>query len=180
MPLRSGGERKTRLAGRFTAAERIALAEAISAHTLASLREAAAIARIIVVAAAPVAPDLGWRRDEGRGLNAELTAARASIDGPALVIHGDLPLLTSDDVNALLGAADTAGVAIAPDRHGEGTNALAALAPFPFAFGEGSFQRHRDAAPPNAAIVRRQGLAFDIDTPEDFDAAVAAGWRPPL
>jgi 2-phospho-L-lactate guanylyltransferase len=126
-----------------------------------------------------IGPDfaLEWRRDLGRGLNAELAALRDAITGPLLVVHGDLPLLGVEDVSALLAAAQVAGVALAPDRHGLGTNAVALRegADFGFAFGEGSLARHKLA--PGAVTVSRTGLACDVDTPADLDAVLAAGWR---
>jgi 2-phospho-L-lactate guanylyltransferase len=171
VPLKLGPERKSRLAARLSAAERAHLSDTMAAHVLATLKPC--VTRVEVLAPVRVG-DWQWREDLGRGLNAELIAARAEIAGPLLVVFADLPLLTSDDVRALLAAAERAGVAIAPDRAGEGTNAiaLADARSFRFAFGEGSFARHRAEAP-GAEIVLRQGLALDVDTPGDLDAATA-------
>ena len=74
-----------------------------------------------------------------------------------------------------------AEVAIAPDRHRLGTNALALrrAAQFTFAFGEASFARHRTAAP-WSAVIERPGLRFDVDTPADLQAARLAGFAPSL
>src|SRR3546814_18344636 len=70
---------------------------------------------------------------------------------------------------------------LAPDRHGSGTNAIAlmAAAPFEFAFGENSLALHRTTSGRRAAIVRRLGLSLDVDTPDDLDAAIAAGFSMP-
>jgi 2-phospho-L-lactate guanylyltransferase len=104
-------------------------------------------------------------------------------DGVTLlaVLHGDLPTLTSPDVTALLAAAtgDGALVAIAPDAAGTGTNGLALGPPdvIGFQFGAGSLEAHRRAAKRAGAwitLVRRPGLAFDIDTPADLAAWLAA------
>ena len=46
---------------------------------------------------------------------------------------------------------------------------------FPFSFGEGSYAAHIGQLAGRAAIVRRRGLAFDIDTARDLDMAIAAG-----
>src|SRR3546814_2288363 len=61
-----------------------------------------------------------------------------------IFIHGDLPLLVPEEIEALIQAAG-GGCALAPDRHGSGTNAIAlmAAAPFEFAFGENSLALHR-------------------------------------
>src|SRR3546814_8570724 len=73
-----------------------------------------------------------------------------------IFIHGDLPLLVPEEIEALIQAAG-GGCALAPDRHGSGTNAIAlmAAAPFEFAFGENSLALHRTTSGRRAAIVRR-------------------------
>lgn len=112
-----------------------------------------------------------WRPDEGRGLNAELDAAYAALRTTAVaIVHADLPQVTGEDLRCLIDAAALSGVAIAPDRHGSGTNALAIAdgRPFAFSFGTDSCARHRAAAGEGAAIVRRPGLGFDVDTPDDW------------
>ena len=66
-------------------------------------------------------------------------------------------------------------VAIVPDRHGEGTNALALVPPSAIrpAFGEGSCARHvaaaREAGIP-FAVEELGSLALDLDTPADLVA----------
>lgn len=107
-------------------------------------------------------------RDEGRGLNAELSAWRdAQGNAPVLIIHADLPLLTEDDVQALLRAADQ-GAALATDRAGQGTNALAIADGRPLAlrFGVNSRSRHC-AQYPDMPALQREGLIADLDTPDD-------------
>jgi 2-phospho-L-lactate guanylyltransferase (CobY/MobA/RfbA family) len=101
--------------------------------------------------------------------------------GAVAVLHGDLPALTSADVTALLAAAtgDGALVAIAPDAADTGTNGLALAPPdvMGFHFGAGSLEAHRRAAKRAGAwttLVRRPGLAFDIDTPADLAAWLEA------
>jgi len=176
VPLKLGPERKSRLADRFSQAERETLADAVAAHVLRTLASVRLIGWIIVLAPRPFG-DAEWRKDEGRGLNAELSAARAAISGLLLVIHGDLPLLSVQDVDALLAAAPATGVAIAPDRHGGGTNAIALVGgqSFCFAFGPGSHALHA----PGSTEVVRPGLSHDLDTPDDLNALMAAGWAPP-
>ena len=176
VPLKLGPERKSRLAGRLSQAEREGLADAVAAHVLNTLATVEAINRIVVLAPRPFGEN-EWRKDEGRGLNAELSAARAAMGGPLLVIHGDLPLLSVQDVDALLAAAPLTGVAIAPDRHGGGTNAIALVAgsSFGFAFGPDSRAVHA----PGAVEIMAPGLTHDLDTTDDLEALLAAGWRLP-
>ena len=150
----------------------------MAAHVICQVRAAAGISEISVLS--PLQPDFAdvhWLKDAGRGLNGEL----ASVLGQdrVLVIHADLPLLNAADVDALLAEASRAGAAIAPDRAGTGTNALALVAPAAVktAFGVDSFALHK-AMFPAAAIIKRPGLALDIDFPEDLDLATAAGALP--
>ncbi len=182
VPLKPPATRKGRLAERLSPAERERLSLALFERTVAVLDAVPAIgATHLLSAERPDGWARPWSRDEGRGLNPELEAARAGLSAtPLLVIHADLPLLEAADVAALLACAEEHGCAIAPDRHGEGTNAVAVLAhlPFRFAFGVGSFARHAAQAGP-AARVDRPGLALDCDTPDDLDRAVAAGYRLP-
>jgi len=120
----------------------------------------------------------GWIFDEGRGLNAEIFAARQAQNLNRLVIiHADLPLLSVEGIAALTaGAAD--GWAIAPDRHGTGTNALALtqMMDFTFVFGPNSFARHLRATTTAPSVVQRTGLAIDIDTQDDLDLAAWLGF----
>jgi 2-phospho-L-lactate guanylyltransferase len=121
----------------------------------------------------------------GMGLNAGLEQARrealADRVEALVVLHGDLPNLATDDIAALLDAVpEPAGVAIAPDRAGSGTNGLALRPPdaIPFRFGIGSLAAHRAAAD-EAGVARvevdRPGLAFDLDTPADLARWIELG-----
>lgn len=182
VPIKAGTERKSRLAPGFAAAARQRIAEAMAAHVLETLAQAGCVHRIIVVSPERRAgPKIEWRADLGRGLNAELEAALAQESGDVALLHADLALLSVADVEALCSAAAASGAAIAPDRVEQGTNALALKAGRrpPLAFGPRSFQRHIAALGLAHAIVHSPGLALDIDTSEDFDAALAAGWTPP-
>ncbi len=179
VPLKQGGGRKTRLGGRLSPDERADLGDRMAAHVVECLARVPAIGRVLVLSAQrdPESPH-EWRRDAGRGLNEELSALRDDEGGKLLVIHGDLPLVTSDDIEALIEAAGERGCAIAPDRHDSGTNALAIAhdGPFEFSFGDNSFALHRAASAGQGIAVRRPGLSIDVDTPDDLDAAIAAGF----
>jgi 2-phospho-L-lactate guanylyltransferase len=96
-----------------------------------------------------------------------------------------LPLVTTQDVEALVAATPARGIAIARARDG-GTNAVSMRPPgvLVTCFGvPGSCARHADvaaAAGVRAAIVEREGLALDLDTPEDARAALAIGRESPV
>lgn len=177
VPLKPAPTRKGRLAGYLSTDDRERLALQLFNRLIVVLGDAPEIEAVHLLSGAkPEGWNSHWLRDEGRGLNAEVEAARFALDAvPLLVIHADLPLVGTGDIAALLAAAEAAGSAIAPDRHGEGTNAVALLPdhPFVFAFGPESFARHRPQA---GASVEREGLALDCDIPADLDLAQAAGF----
>jgi 2-phospho-L-lactate/phosphoenolpyruvate guanylyltransferase len=182
IPHRGLAASKTRLAPVLSPEERMALGARLLRRVLAVARQAAddvvvispsaALAELVEAAGARLSVQ------RGLGLNAGLDQARreALSDGVEvlLVIHGDLPNLQAGDVDALLAACPLpSGVAIAPDRAGTGTNGLCLRPPgiIGFAFGEGSFARHRAEAEAAAApleVVHAPGLAFDLDTPADL------------
>lgn len=178
VPINYGREGKTRLAARLSPEQRARIAENMTRHVLQELSGVRDIASVRVLSALrPHFVSDQWIADQGRGLNAEIAAARGLFaNEPVLFIHADLPFLQAEDVQALLDAAAHSGAAIAPDRHGLGTNALALAdgRPFSPAFGANSFSRHK-ALLPDAAIVERTGLSFDLDEPEDLDLARARG-----
>jgi 2-phospho-L-lactate guanylyltransferase len=182
VPHRGLASAKTRLASVLDAAERMALAERLLQRVLAAARGAVEDVVVISPAAdlAPIVAHAGARLvvQRGMGLNQGLDQAReeAVADGVQLlgVLHGDLPNLAPEDVAALMEAAERApALAIAPDRAGAGTNGLALNPPgiIGFAFGAGSFARHRGAALAAGVeplVLDRPGLAFDLDTPQDL------------
>jgi 2-phospho-L-lactate guanylyltransferase len=176
VPLKAKGERKSRLGERLSMSRRVGLSEQMFAHVTDTLGRHPAVDRVIVLADKPPPGWTGsWVADRGRGLNAELDAARAEICGGGLVLlHADLPLLENGDITALLEAAEARGIGIAPDRHGNGTNALAMIEGqmLGFRFGADSFHRHREQVP-DCAVVRRLGLELDVDTPADLDMVMS-------
>lgn len=178
---------KTRLSPVLTPEERGALAARLLDRVLRVAR--AAVPDVVVIspsrALRPLVEATGATLEvqHGMGLNEGLDEARAAAiaDGVTtlVVLHGDLPTLTARDVTALADAiAEPRGVAIAPDGAGIGTNGLALRPPelMGFAFGIGSCAAHRaraEAAGVIPIIVEREGLAFDLDTPEDLSRWLA-------
>ena len=120
VPLKLRAQRKSRLAPCLSPQERQTLSDRLAARVLAALDAAGIPARVL----SPLpGADFPWEPDQGAGLNAALDRVRAErARAPLLVISGDLPLLTAGDVRMLLATAEGQGVAIAPDRHGQGTN----------------------------------------------------------
>lgn len=167
-----GADRKSRLASLFSPAQRRQLSQRMFEHVRDVLTVCGEVDETLLLSDVLIE---GWERefvrDEGRGLNAELAALVGSRPArPTLIVHADLPLLLPADVSSLLAQAEEASCALAPDRHSEGTNALALVAPsgFTFQFGQNSFALHMRASRTSAGIVAKTGLSFDIDTPDDY------------
>ena len=189
VPHRGLAAAKTRLAPVLDDGEREALARRLLDQVLGVAHRACGDVVVISPSEAldPLVTAAGARLvvQRGMGLNAGLEQARreAIADGVAtlLILHGDLPNLGTDDVAALLDALpEDGGVAIAPDRGGSGTNALALRPPdaIAFRFGAGSFAAHRaEAEAAGVALVEvdRPGLAFDLDTPADLARWIELG-----
>jgi 2-phospho-L-lactate guanylyltransferase len=90
------------------------------------------------------------------------------------VLPSDLPDIAAGDIAALRDALGPApSCVIAPDTSEQGTNALALSPPSAdlFRFGPCSFAAHLRAAAARGyrtQILRRPGLAHDLDTPESY------------
>jgi 2-phospho-L-lactate/phosphoenolpyruvate guanylyltransferase len=183
LPIKPLGVGKSRLATVLSRAERARLCQQMLGHVLAQTQAAKLLAGTIVIShdmavlrQAALAGALAIQ-EHGHGLNRALAQARAVavVHGAEaiLALPGDLPLLTSEDVQrlALIGAAGP-GVVIAPSRDG-GTNALLLHPPLAidFAFGPQSLARHQALAQTAGfacQLVESPTLAFDVDWPEDL------------
>jgi 2-phospho-L-lactate guanylyltransferase len=186
LPIKSFGAAKQRLSGMLGSGSRQALAQAMFLDVLAALRRSSAIESIAVVtgdlaaesAAAGrstvVLPD---DREQGQSAAAEIGIDYALRCGyqRALLVPGDTPLLDAGELGDLLdrSAGDQVGVAIVPDRHGTGTNALLLSPPDAIApsFGPRSLERHLAAAQASGhphRVEQVRSLLFDVDTPDDL------------
>jgi 2-phospho-L-lactate guanylyltransferase len=185
IPVKASPESKSRLAGVLDGAQRAELGEAMLARVIQAARTARNVSRICLLGTPRSTPpqDVAVLAEPGGGLNAAVMAALAEVatQGASRIIfiHGDLPLVTAQDLE-LLAAAPSGEIAIAPDRHGTGTNAISLPMPeargFSFAFGPDSFGLHNAEAERlglKIEEIRSQGLARDIDEPEDLPDAAA-------
>jgi 2-phospho-L-lactate guanylyltransferase len=179
VPVKRLPDAKTRLAETLSPGERADLMRELLAHVLQTTKEAN-VGAVTVVSAEPLQLN-GVARFDDRGLpwNEALQAAMDEVvsEPVVAVVSADLPLLTADDVRALIAVTPQRGLAIAR-AHDGGTNAVSMRPPgvLRTCFGEpGSAALHERAAwtaGADAHILDRPGLAFDIDTPEDL-----AAWR---
>ncbi len=179
VPIKFGTSGKSRLATCLSLEERARLSAHMADHVLAVLAATGNIAAIAILSGTrPKGWEGDWVEDKGRGLNEEITNWwAANGDAPKFVIHADLPLLRVDDVEALLFTAEQRGIALATDRPGEGTNALAVAdgRAFSFKFGADSRRLHAEQVT-NMPVLERIGLAADMDTPDDLRFAQGQGY----
>jgi 2-phospho-L-lactate guanylyltransferase len=182
-PLRRG---KSRLAGVLTEEERLGLNSQLLVHTVEILREIPEIEHVLVVsrdqAALSLARAHGARTVQENGtpeLNVALTRATIVAKRYAtrgiLIIPSDLPMITKEDVYAMLDLVkDPPVVVVAPDRKKEGTNALLVcpVGLIEYDYGPKSFERHCQharAAGARLEICELPSLALDMDVPEDLE-----------
>jgi 2-phospho-L-lactate guanylyltransferase len=91
-----------------------------------------------------------------------------------LVLPGDIPLVTAQEIQAVLDAAPETGTVLVPAADGRGTNAILRRPAdvIPCRFGNDSFLPHRAAARatklPVVVLDNLPGIALDIDRPEDL------------
>jgi 2-phospho-L-lactate guanylyltransferase len=188
VPVRSLRQGKTRLSPVLGHEAREILLRRVAERVVATAVDSGLIETVLVVS--PDAETLAWaaglvpaivavpQPEHRLGLNGAIDAGRAwALDrGASAVISlfADLPLIAPDDIRGM--AARTEPVVLGPDRRGEGTNALllrlAGRGPeFAFAFGDGSLARHLEEARRlglNTALHDSPGIAFDLDTPDDW------------
>ena len=209
IPVRSLSHGKSRLAPAFSGAEREQLVRNMLADVVAAALAVPSLAEVAVISPDPAALALASALDQrvvpvieepGReGLNPAIAAGRdravgAGADG-LLVLFGDLPLIDAAAIREFLSVP--AAVVLAPDRHGEGTNASLVRfggdgQRFEYQYGAGSLARHEAEArrlglPVSVVAVPR--LATDLDTVEDWavinqhilrEGALARPWRGPV
>lgn len=186
VPVKPLGRGKSRLSSVLSQQERADLNRRLLAHTVDTLRELPEIEQVLVVsrdpAALALARDHGARTVQENGaphLNVALARAtvlaKNYITRGILIVPADLPLITPEDVRAMLDKAKYPPVVVvAPDRHQQGTNALLVCPAglIEYEFGPGSFQRHCALAHQAGArleICELPSLALDVDFPEDLD-----------
>lgn len=190
LPVKRFGEAKRRLATGIDDERREALVAAMLEDTLEAIEESRSIERTIVVTGDPRAQEivagstaevLPDPSDEGHVVAALAGIARAEVDGATCValLPGDCPLLEAKELDRLLTGIPPSFVAVVPDRHGTGTNALVLSPPNAIqpAFGEGSCARHVAAARKADipfAVEELPSLALDLDTPADVVALTRA------
>ena len=190
LPVKDLDDAKQRLSPLLDAKERRLLFTAMLEDVLEALTGAASIAETLVVtrhrdaralAERYGASTLGEARNLGQTSAVTLGTRSLSARGAAgmIAVPADIPLVRSEDIDALLAAHPPApSVTIAPAGDDLGSNAVACSPPgvLPLRFGENSFRPHLARARAlgiEPGVVRRPRLALDIDTPADLRAFAA-------
>jgi 2-phospho-L-lactate/phosphoenolpyruvate guanylyltransferase len=188
LPVKSFGAAKQRLGPALASGSRQALAQAMFADVLTSLRRVEGLDAIAVVTADPTADAAARGKrvlvlrdtaEAGQSAAASIGIAYALAEGfdRVLLVPGDTPLLDPGEVESLL--AVPRPVSIVPDRHGTGTNGLVLNPPDAMepSFGPGSLERHVDAATKAAVrfgVEKLPTLMLDVDTGADLSALTEA------
>lgn len=195
VPVKAFAEAKSRLSDVLASRARAQLAERLFDRVRRACADSPGITRTLVatnsaeLAGRAQALGLesvldGARRGLGEVVDQALEHASAHGATAALVVMGDLPLVTPGDLAALLAALEGADVVLGPDREQAGTNAMALRlpAPGPTCFGHAdSYGRHRawcEARGARCVTLRRDGLQLDVDTPRDL-RALGPAWATP-
>lgn len=191
LPLKEQALSKSRLSGFLSGTERARLSHAMARDVLSSLAGVSELSGILVVSNDRCAQDLA--RQFGAALLADEpavssvaknglsraveTAAQFLVRARAdamLVLPGDIPLVTSEDISSALAThLPTPAASLAPAFNEGGTNCLIVSPPdlIPFSFGVNSFRVHTASARSAGADVQTitcEGIALDIDRPVDI------------
>jgi len=186
LPVKRFGTAKQRLAASIDGERRVELIVAMLGDVLEAIGAARTVERTVVVTDEPQAREIAIAagaeviadpEDGGHSEAALAGIGRAEEHGAdrVVLLPGDCPLLDPRELDRLLTGVPERYVAVAPDRHGQGTNALVLSPPRAIrpAFGEGSCARHvaaaREAEIP-FSVEELPSLGLDLDTPADVIA----------
>lgn len=190
VPVKRFAVAKSRLGPGVEAARKPELMAAMIGDVLEAIGKARLIERTIVVSQEPVAAELAAAAgadlltdfdDAGHSAAALAGIAVAEATGARCValLPGDCPLLDPRELDKMLTGVPDPYVAVVPDRHGTGTNALVLAPPTAIepSFGAGSRDRHvaaaRGAGIPYG-VEELTSLGLDLDTPADIVALTMA------
>ncbi|HLY46030.1 MAG TPA: 2-phospho-L-lactate guanylyltransferase [Stellaceae bacterium] len=194
VPVKDTAGAKQRLAPALPPSLRQALALAMLEDVLAALAEVRNFAGRVLVTTDAGARRLAarygaecWEEGTGDGHTGAVTAAarRLARDGRAamLTLPGDIPLVTAQEIERLIGAHLPApSFTIAPSHDEKGSNAILMSPPdaVKLRFGDDSFWPHLAAARARGiapTVLHLPGIALDIDNPGDLAHFAGLGSR---
>lgn len=184
VPIKDLCNAKQRLSPALTRERRTALARAMAEDVFDTLAPFAANPGVAIVSGDMWASQQAKARKFTIVLDTEQAGETAAIEMATtfcggqgvdfnVVFPADIPLITSDEVCAVLNLMPERGCVIVPAADNRGTNAILRR-PFdiiPLRFGNDSFQPHLAAAKATGqeVIVRQfPGIGLDVDRPDDL------------
>lgn len=185
VPVKEFAAAKQRLAPALGAEQRRVLAATMFEDVLDALASVPELAGIMVVTCDPQAATIAERggarvvtENARDGQTAAVTAAARSLArdgvGTMLMTPGDIPLISPDEVGALLREhGSSPAFSIVPAHDERGSNAVLCSPPdaVPLRFGDDSFIPHLAAARRagiEPTILKLPGIGLDIDRPDDL------------
>jgi 2-phospho-L-lactate guanylyltransferase len=191
VPVKAFTGAKQRTASVLTPVQREVLAAAMLEDVLSALASATRLAGILVNTIDPAAADLALQYGARVVSDGALDGHTGAVNGLArvlaaegksgfLTVPGDIPRVTSEEIDALVASCEAApSFTIVPAHDELGSNAVLCAPPFsvPLRFGEDSYFPHLIAARTQGiepTIVRLPGIGLDIDHPADLRAFMAA------
>jgi len=185
VPVKDLSKAKERLSSLLPQHERTALAYAMLEDVLTALKECRLADRKLIVTLDAKAIEIAKALGIEVILETEQNGESASVDyasqickemgaASALVIPGDAPLITSDDIDFILEREkDAPSIIFVPARDALGTNAILRKPPdvIPSMFGDDSFNKHMNEADKNNISYESYDnprIGLDIDRPEDL------------
>lgn len=197
VPMKSFRAAKTRLDPLVSPANRQALARAMAADVLDVLLRCPDLDGVAICSPDPEV--LAFARARGctvipetfgtGGLNEAVAMSAAQLretgTGHIMVVHGDLPMVSGDEITALLIAyrkAQDPAIAVTPDRRGDGSNLLIwpLNSGFVSSYGPDSFSRHLQQAHRlglHPLVQDLAGAAWDVDRMEDLVPLMTSRWH---
>ncbi len=185
VPVKSMGDAKQRLAAALDQKHRTQLAEAMLRDVLTAASGVSSRLDLFLVTgdawAASLAHEFNFRviedlRNESETAAIEMATAWCEVRGydTAVVIPGDIPLVTSAELNAVLDGAPVEGALFVPayDRRGSNCVVRRPANLIPLRFGNDSFLPHCEAVRQTGkplVILELPGIGLDIDQPHELD-----------
>jgi 2-phospho-L-lactate/phosphoenolpyruvate guanylyltransferase len=196
VPVKAFTGAKQRTGSLLTAEQREVLAATMLEDVLAALAGATRLAGILVNTIDPVATRLAKRYRARVVTDGALDGHTGAVNGLArvlvregrgalLTMPGDIPRVTSDEIDAVISSSLPApSFTIVPAHDELGSNAVLCAPPLsvPLRFGDNSYFPHLMAARAQRiepTIIRLPGIGLDIDHPADLRVFMATRPRKP-
>ena len=189
LPLKNFAQAKQRLSAVLTPTQRCGLFQSMVQDVLAMLQSHPDIENTLIVSEDPRARLMAYEYGaeflfepalKVSGLNPSIQAAVSELSlrgvDDVMIIHGDLPLISSVELSQLVCAHRAQGyhaLTIAPDDRRDGSNCLLCTpaSSLIYCYGTNSFSKYVEQSCDlgmSLQVIASPGFACDIDTPEDL------------